>query len=104
MSQRLIPPVAARTLLVILLLLAVGSAAALAQSGGSFDLAWYTVDGGGRAWSAGAGGGFVLGGTTGQPDAGLLAGGAFGLAGGFWAGGSSPVHRVYLPVIVRNFP
>ena len=104
MSQRLIPPVAARTLLVILLLLAVGSAAALAQSGGSFDLTWYTVDGGGHAWSAGAGGDFVLGGTIGQPDAGLLAGGAFGLAGGFWAGGSSPVHRVYLPVIVRDFP
>lgn len=44
----------------------------------------YTIDCGG---GTGSGGSFVLKGTTGQPDAGLMTGGAFALAGGFWFGG-----------------
>jgi hypothetical protein len=54
-----------------------------AQSGGSFDLSWSTIDGGGGASS---GGQFVLNGTIGQPDAGTLTGGNFKLEGGFWSG------------------
>jgi hypothetical protein len=49
-----------------------------------FDLSWHTIDAGGATFSAG--GNFQLGGTIGQPDAGTLTGGAFTLAGGFWAG------------------
>lgn len=51
-----------------------------------FDLTWFTVDGGGATFSTG--GGFVLGGTIGQPDAGSnaspMTGGTFELVGGFW--------------------
>ena len=47
------------------------SSLALAQSGGGYDLSWSTVDGGGGTFSEG--GGYSLGGTVGQPDAGLLA-------------------------------
>jgi hypothetical protein len=89
--------------MVILLLAAVGGAVALAQSGGAFDLTWYTVDGGGQAGSASTGGSFSLSGTIGQPDAGPpLSGGAFGLGGAFWPGGANPLYRVYLPIVVRD--
>lgn len=57
--------------------------AALSQTGGGFDLAWNTIDGGGATFSTG--GGYTLGGTIGQPDASNpLTGGAYSLTGGFW--------------------
>jgi hypothetical protein len=77
------------------------ASAALAQSGGGYDLSWSTVDGGGGTQSSG--GGYSLGGTAGQPDAGLLTGGDYTLAGGFWPGGALavPAYRVYLPLVAR---
>jgi hypothetical protein len=57
------------------------AAVAFAQTGGGFDLSWFTVDGGGGASS---GGGFTVEGTIGQPDAGTMSGGSFSLQGGFW--------------------
>ncbi len=59
------------------------------QSGSAFDLTWSTIDGGGV--TAATGGPFSLGGTIGQPDAGVLAGDTFVLEGGFWYGGGSMV-------------
>jgi hypothetical protein len=57
--------------------------AARAQSGGGYDLSWWTIDGGGITFATG--GTFNLGGTVGQPDASnALTGGAFSLTGGFW--------------------
>ncbi|GBC92487.1 hypothetical protein HRbin15_00957 [bacterium HR15] len=54
-----------------------------AQSGGGYDLTWWTIDGGGITFATG--GSFNLGGTIGQPDASnTLTGGAFTLTGGFW--------------------
>ncbi len=61
------------------------ASAALAQTGGGYDLTWSTVDGGGQMVSAG--GSFELGGTIGQPDAQgapVMSGGSFELTGGFW--------------------
>jgi hypothetical protein len=69
------------------LLLGLGGLAAtraLAQPGGGFAVDWATVDGGG--YHASSGGVYTLGGTSGQPDAGTLAGGPYTLQGGFWAG------------------
>lgn len=83
----------------ILALLAAGTAAALARSPDQgYDLSWHTVNGGGYTWSTG--GTYALGGTIGQPDAGLLAGGRYELGGGFWAGGAlgEVLHKVYLPL------
>jgi hypothetical protein len=54
---------------------------------GVLDLTWYSIDGGGA--TACAGGTFTLGGTIGQPDAGLLTAGSYTLGGGFWRGGGS---------------
>lgn len=59
--------------------LALCAQSALAQ----YSLDWQTIDGGGGVCTAGA---YTLSGTIGQPDAGLLTGGNFTLAGGFWAG------------------
>lgn len=80
-----------------LALLLVGSAA-FAQSGGSYDLTWNTVDGGGAMFSTG--GSYSLGGTIGQADAGELSGGSYALAGGFW-GGVAAVFGIYLPLVSK---
>ncbi len=79
--------------LVVLALLALVSPV-LAQSGGPYDLSWNTVDGGGYTFSTGQA--YTLGGTAGQADAGLLAGGAYTLGDGFWGGGelAGGQHRV----------
>jgi hypothetical protein len=61
--------------------------AAQAQSGGSFDLNWSTLDGGG---GPSAGGNFSLNGTLGQPDAGAMSGGNYSLVGGFWGASQTP--------------
>ncbi len=64
---------------------------ACAQSGGGYDLSWWTIDGGGVTFATG--GSFNLGGTVGQPDASsALTGGTYSLTGGFW----------FTPCIVSN--
>jgi hypothetical protein len=66
-----------------------------------YDLSWWTVDGGGGTFSTG--GDYTLGGTIGQPDAGLMTGGDYSLGGGFWGGGEvhRPTFMVYLPTTMR---
>lgn len=79
----------------LLLLIAVP---VLAQTG--YDLGWYSVDGGGAFSQSGV---YSLTGSAGQPDAGLLTGGDFTLAGGFFGGGAVPASEMsmFLPMIVR---
>jgi len=84
----------------LLALLVLLPAVALAQTGGGYDLTWSTIDGGGYTFSEG--GGYSLGGTVGQPDAGVLSGGGYTLAGGFWAGGAAR-YGIYLPLVLRNY-
>ena len=74
----------------------------LASGNLGFDLSWSTVDGGGGTFSTG--GDYSLGGTIGQPDAGMLSGGVYTLAGGFWSGGAqaSTQHLISLPLVIRN--
>ena len=82
---------------IIALVLAAG-AAVVAQTG--YELNWWTADGGG---GASTGGSYALGGTAGQPDAAIAAGGDFVLSGGFWAGtGPDFSHVLYLPAAARN--
>jgi hypothetical protein len=47
-----------------------------------YDIDWWTVDGGGATSSGGV---YSVSGTIGQPDAVLMSGGNFTLAGGFWS-------------------
>jgi hypothetical protein len=62
------------------ILIVVTTSIGLAQT---FDLSWYTVDGGGAMFTAG--GNLELSGTIGQPDAGGMTGGTLSLTGGFWS-------------------
>ena len=47
-----------------------------------YAIDWFTIDGGGGTSAAGV---YSVSGTIGQPDAGLMTGGPYGLAGGFWS-------------------
>jgi len=71
-----------------------GSAVALAAGAATpawaqLSMNWFTIDGGGTTQAAG--GSYSLGGTIGQPDAGLMTGGSFSLGGGFWNGGQGTI-------------
>ena len=68
-----------------------------ASAGGSYVLDWYTIDSGGGSSGNGS---LTLGGTIGQPDAAISAGGSYTLAGGFWPG-TAVDYRVSLPHIQR---
>ena len=93
--------------LAALLLLA---SVATAQTGGTstslsagYDLSWWTVDNGGVTFNSG--GNYTLGGTAGQPDAGVLSNDGYSLGGGFWVGlaAAAEGYEVYLPVALRDF-
>jgi hypothetical protein len=79
-------------LLVCATLAACAPTNASAQSGGAYNLEWNTLSGGGQTFATG--GAYSLGGTTGQADAGTLAGGAYALAGGFWNSTPTPTTGV----------
>jgi hypothetical protein len=70
-----------------------------AQTGDGYDLTWHTVDGGGATFSTG--GSYSLGGTIGQADSGVMSGGAYSLAGGFWPSGARLNVNIYLPLLRR---
>jgi len=87
-------------------LVMLGAGGVMAQQGDEaphdgYDLSWWTVDGGGGA--SGSGAGYSLAGMVGQPDAGVLSGPGYTLTGGFWQGAAG-IYRVYLPLVVRNYP
>jgi hypothetical protein len=66
----------------LLVLLLIGTGAVLAQTGGGYNLSWFSIDSGG---TTSAGSGYSLSGTIGQADVGLLTGSGYSLQGGFWA-------------------
>jgi len=66
---------------IIGLILIMGFSPARAQTSGIYDLSWSTINGGGGRSTSGT---YTLEGTIGQPDAGLMSGGDYVLAGGFW--------------------
>jgi hypothetical protein len=85
-------------------LLAIAAAAA-AQTGGSYDLSWSKVSGGGVTFESG--GSYSLGATSGQQDAGTITGGTYTLHGGFWGGvapaciSAAPAVTAPLSVVVN---
>lgn len=74
----------------------------LAQSG-DYDLAWWTVDGGG---GTSRGGVYTLTGTVGQPDAKVMTSNGYTLVGGFWSGAEAAAEQEmqhnYLPLVLRG--
>jgi len=84
-------------ILVITILMILSAGTVSAQSGGGYDLTWWTVDSGGVALS---GGSYTLAGSAGQPDSSMApTGGAYQLTGGFWS--DAAAYKVYLPSILR---
>lgn len=84
----------------ILIILVVSTVAgiAFASSGGSYELSWWTIDGGGGTSSGGV---YEISGTIGQPDAGEMSGGDYAVSGGFWGRFVSAVYELFLPLIMR---
>jgi hypothetical protein len=78
-----------------------------AQSGGGYDLSWWSVDGGGGTVSGrGPSGPYSLSGTIGQPDAGVITGGGYTLSGGWQGVPEPPVGYdfcLYLPLVQRGW-
>ena len=73
-----------RTKATILAALLAASLAIATASAQTFNLDWYTIDGGGGTSTGGV---FEMSATIGQPDAGVpMIGGTFELTGGFWPG------------------
>jgi hypothetical protein len=68
-----------------------------ARAAGELAIGWSSIDGGGARSSSGA---YMIDGTIGQADAGVLSGGRFTVAGGYWAV-ALPRTRVLLPLIRR---
>jgi hypothetical protein len=62
----------------------------------AYAVNWWSVDNGG---GTSLGGAYVLSGTIGQPDVGILSGGSYTLKGGFWQGLLG--YLAYLPLINR---
>jgi hypothetical protein len=60
-----------------------------------FAVDWFTIDGGGGASTGGV---YAVSGTIGQPDAGVMSGGQFSLAGGFW-GAVSAIQTLGAPLL-----
>ena len=73
-----------------------------------YQVDWWTIDGGGYALSTADG--YVLGGSAGQPDAGLLTGETltgetYVLSGGFWDGVPTMArYQIYLPALLSDSP
>ena len=68
-------------LLILVLAVSMASSDAVAPVGDDYDLTWHTIDGGSGTSTDGS---LELSGTIGQPDAGVLTGADYELAGGFW--------------------
>jgi hypothetical protein len=90
-------------LILTILTLAVLAGGEAPQAQGGYELTYWTVDGGGAESSGGA---YTLGGTIGQPDAGLLTGVRYTLGGGLWGGGAlaGKEYRVYLTLVLKDYP
>ena len=85
--------------LAVLLIIIANATSTHAQTGGTYELTWSTIDDGGATFSTG--GVYELGGTIGQPDASNnMSGGNFGLACGFWAS-VNVLSKLFLPLITR---
>ena len=71
-------------LIKILALFGSGWVCATSARAQSYNIDWFTIDGGGGTSTGGV---YSVSGTLGQPDAGVAGGGGYSLAGGFWSGG-----------------
>jgi hypothetical protein len=105
-AHRLLPgsylrPFAGWLLRLVVLLLAGGSLVTYAQTGGDYNLNWWTADSGGETGVSG--GAYKLLSTGGQPEAELEVskGGEYTLLSGFWPG--EYLAKIYLSLVLKDF-
>ncbi len=88
--------------LALVLVLAALAAAGMAVAGGSPDIGWNVLAGGGGQV---AGGAYTLDNTFGQAIVNLAGGGSYELCSGFWCLGATSGERsnnpLYLPLLLR---
>lgn len=84
---------------IIVLLVSFESAMVLA--GESFNIAWWTMDGGG---GLSQGDTFSVNGTIGQSDAGIMVGEQYVLQSGFWIAANPSNSLLFLPVVSNSTP
>lgn len=66
---------------------------------GSYSLSWSSIDAGGDSSS---GAGYLLIGSTGQPDAGILNSREYTASGGFWPGlRPQPEQKIFMPLALK---
>lgn len=85
--------------LVLVCLLATGTVAA---SLAGFDLSWHVVAGGGGQSTSAS---YILGGSIGQPAAGVLSSAGYRLGAGFWygtEGAAAHFFKQYVPVLMKK--
>jgi len=89
-----------KVLLMFSLLTLLLTATALAT--GDYQIAWWTVDGGGGNCQS-ADEQYTLSGTVGQPDASFASGGEYAFHGGFWQGIGAAIREflIHLPLVHR---
>jgi hypothetical protein len=90
-----------RKLLVLAALLLTLVLTSLAFASGSYTINWYVIAGGGGPIS---GGGYAINSTIGQPVVGASEGGNYRIEAGFWGGALAVEYKIYLPVVLKNYP
>jgi hypothetical protein len=101
LANRILHRLPVRLLALVASLLVGGGLAAYAQTGGGYDLTWWTVDGGGETGISG--GGYTVLSTAGQPDAEVpISGGEYTLLSGFWPEAVVPPGDIFLPIILKK--
>jgi hypothetical protein len=73
----------------------------IALASGSYSINWYVIGGGGGHAEAGN---YSLDATIGQPAMGVMSGGPYTLASGFWGGALAVEYKIYLPIVLKNYP
>src|SRR5262245_25522859 len=83
----------------IAFILALGVKFTQVLSAQTYNIDWFTIDGGGGSRTGGV---YSISGTIGQPDAGWMSGGSYAIDGGFW-GIIAPVQSPVAPLLTIQF-
>jgi hypothetical protein len=74
---------------------------ALAQTSTSYDLTWNVIAGGGGSISSTS---YAINSTIGQPVVGASESENYRTEAGFWGGALAVEYRIYLPIVLKNYP
>lgn len=93
------------TALAVALLCCLLAGAAWAMSSASYAIHWDVIGGGGEPVSSAS---YKMNSTIGQAAIGASASASYGLGAGYWYGLVAPAppsgYRIYLPIVLKNYP